>query len=539
MRRLPVNLISRLRIHQARLIHKKMSSNLRQRAVVSSFICTPPQTPTGLTFALFKRSEEIRTYPGKWAVCSGSIDATDTSPENAAKREILEETSLSDEDIFLLRRGKPFSLIDENLKTQWTIHPFAWQLKPHSKPIKLDWEHTEYQFIKPEELAKLDHVPQLEIGLRRVLVSPDLERSLSVLKNDHESGAQALAIKALELLVENVNGDELSNITSPLEFWKEIRWRAWHLAKNGRPSMGAAIEASMFRSLDAVRKKLDDPGLRLKDGSESDLRNLKKILETTLSERISTLQHTLSNLSDSFEKFIEKDQEDYEGGAPKTTNIVTLSASGTITAALSKLIRTHTKSGREIKLTILESRPKFEGVRVVNTLIKSFDSDPEIMKNFKVDIVSDASIATALEGAHFLLLGADKVLPDGSVSNKIGSLTAAIVAKKNPESKCKVLALYQSDKITDSSFEGGHLKIESNDPSELMESWPSKCTEDIVGAQKAGWQVGAKNRYFEWVPKALVDAHITERGLLSQDDIGRIGNEARVLEEELFQDLSS
>ncbi|KAH8650924.1 hypothetical protein BGZ60DRAFT_388569, partial [Tricladium varicosporioides] len=203
-----------------------MALNLRQRAVVSSFICTSPQSPQGLTFALFKR------------MCSGSIDATDKSPELAAKREILEETTLDDNDIFLLRKGKPFSLIDEGLKTEWTVHPFAWQLKEDAKPITFDWEHTEFHFIKPADIDAYDHVPQLEIGLNRVMVSPETERALAVLKNDHESGAHALAIKALELLLRMANGKELAALSKVDEIWKEIRWRAWHLAKNGRPSMG-------------------------------------------------------------------------------------------------------------------------------------------------------------------------------------------------------------------------------------------------------------------------------------------------------------
>lgn len=374
----------------------------------------------------------------------------------------------------------------------------------------------------------------------RVLVSPELETALSILRDDHESGAQLLARKALELLLENVNSVELSKIKSPDEFWREIRWIAWHLAKNGRPSMGSAVEASLFQSLDVARKSFELLGLKLKDGFETDLHSLKEILESALLERISTLQHSLSTLSNRFVDFIEKDQEGYEGGAPKTTNIITLSASGTITTSLSNLIRTHAKSGRRIKLTILESRPKFEGVKVVNKLLDSFNSDPEIMEILKVEIVSDASIATVLEDAHYLLLGADKVLSDGSVSNKIGSLVAAIVAKwkqSEQSSKCKVLALYQSDKITNSSSDGEHSKVENNDPGEVMESWPTNFTEETMDAKRIGWKVEVRNVYFEWVPGHLIDAHVSERGVLSLRDVRKIGNETWELEESLFKDL--
>ncbi|KIM94180.1 hypothetical protein OIDMADRAFT_172890 [Oidiodendron maius Zn] len=96
-----------------------MDTNLRQRAIVSSFICTSPQAPEGLTFALFKRSEKVNSYPSRWAVCSGSISCSNSSPESAAQREILEETTLSiPEDIYLLRYSKPFLFIDHKLRTE-------------------------------------------------------------------------------------------------------------------------------------------------------------------------------------------------------------------------------------------------------------------------------------------------------------------------------------------------------------------------------------------------------------------------------------
>lgn len=36
---------------------------LRKRSVVSSFICTVPDTEAGIRVALFKRSDKVRTYP--------------------------------------------------------------------------------------------------------------------------------------------------------------------------------------------------------------------------------------------------------------------------------------------------------------------------------------------------------------------------------------------------------------------------------------------------------------------------------------------
>ena len=48
---------------QFRFSQSRMASSLHQRAVVSSFICTSPLSSSGLTFALFKRSNDVSTYP--------------------------------------------------------------------------------------------------------------------------------------------------------------------------------------------------------------------------------------------------------------------------------------------------------------------------------------------------------------------------------------------------------------------------------------------------------------------------------------------
>ncbi|TVY21137.1 Ribose 1,5-bisphosphate isomerase [Lachnellula arida] len=521
-------LISFINVSHARRFHLSMASHLRQRAVVSSFICTPPESPSGFTFALFKRSQQVSTYAGKWAVCSGSIDPTDTSPEDAAKREILEETTLSDADIFLLRKGKPFSLVDEALKTEWTIHPFAWQLRDGAKPIKFDWEHTEYHFVKPEELDSMDHVPQLEIGLSRILVSSETEKDVAVLRDDHESGAKALALKALELLLKTVQSGELASLSTSKEFWEELRWRAWHLAKNGRPSMGAAIEAVLFRTLENIRHMF----LTSPEGIGGVLLPLfRSGTEAAIEATIEAKKQSLKGLAVQFAEFVESR---HANGA--VTKIVTLSSSGTITQSLATVVKRLALQNLSVKISVLESRPKFEGVTFVNTLLKSLDSQSGANTHLEVEIISDASVATVVTDADYLIFGGDKVIPNGDVSNKIGSLTAAVVAKTlNP--KCIVVALFETDKITGSGFDAGHLKVEYNDEAEVMDAWPTSAVVAFEKNQKQGYNVKVKNAYFEWVPAKYIDHYISEQGLLSRENIDQLGTESEELEKRIFGDL--
>jgi translation initiation factor 2B subunit (eIF-2B alpha/beta/delta family) len=442
----------------------------------------------------------------------------------------LEETTLSDADIFLLRRGKPFSLIDEGLKTEWTIHPFAWQLKEGAKPITFDWEHTEYHFAKPEELETMDHVPQLEVGMKRVLVSDETEKALAVLRDDHESGAQALALKALDLLSKAAQSKEFSGLETSREFWTSLRWRAWHLAKNGRPSMGPAIEAALFRTLEDVRTKLNISSPE----SIADVRlsTLKTTIESAISATIEAKKHSLEKLAKHFVEFVERDRDD----SRDSIKVVTLSSSGTITQSLALLVETLVRKGLNIKITVLESRPKFEGATFVNNLLRKFKDNTAVINKLKVEIVSDASIATVVTDADYFVFGGDKVLPNGDVSNKIGSFAAATaIGSLNPAGR--TVALFETDKITGSGFDAGHLKVEYNDEAELMDAWPTASVAGIKEKRMQGFQVEVKNAYFEWVPAGFIYRYISEQGILTKEDIEKLGAESEELEKRLFGDL--
>ena len=176
----------------------------------------------------------------------------------------------------------------------------------------------------------MDHVPQLEVGLSRVLVSPETEKDLAVLRDDHECGAKALALKALDLLLKAVQSKELASLSTSQEFWKELRWRAWHLAKNGRPSMGAAIEAALFRTLETIRRtSLNSPeGV---DGVRLGL--FRSITEAAIEATIEAKKQSLKGLAGQFAELVESC---HDNGA--VTKIVTLSSSGTITQSVARMV---------------------------------------------------------------------------------------------------------------------------------------------------------------------------------------------------------
>ena len=131
---------------------------LTGRAVTTSFLLN------GGKVLILKRSKEVRSYPGRWAGISGSIEKGE-SPNVSAIREIGEETGLHEEDLTLIRVGAPFKVVDG--KKVWEVHPFLFMAD--TRELVLDWEHDASRWILPNELARLDTVPELKKSLHSVI----------------------------------------------------------------------------------------------------------------------------------------------------------------------------------------------------------------------------------------------------------------------------------------------------------------------------------------------------------------------------------
>lgn len=191
----------------------------------------------------------IRDSRGLWAACSRTLKPNDHDPLALAWQELFEATGLTSNDLTLLHAGKPHRLLASDLSQRWTIHPFAFVLKPQARDIKLHWKHTEWRFVQPEEVETYETVPDLDITLWRTLTGPDTAEGLKELREDHSSGARSLATKAVRILLISVTGSDLDWSSNVESYWRGFRLVAWHLAVNGRPSMGAAIERAVLRAV--------------------------------------------------------------------------------------------------------------------------------------------------------------------------------------------------------------------------------------------------------------------------------------------------
>jgi len=113
---------------------------------------------------LGRRSTAVRSYRGAWGAISGYLEG---DPEQQARREIAEETGLTDEEVRLVRAGAPLAVLDEPAAVCWRVHPFLFEaLRP--EVVRIDWEHSEFAWLAPEEIGGLETVPKLAEALRAV-----------------------------------------------------------------------------------------------------------------------------------------------------------------------------------------------------------------------------------------------------------------------------------------------------------------------------------------------------------------------------------
>jgi translation initiation factor 2B subunit (eIF-2B alpha/beta/delta family) len=168
-------------------------------------------------------------------------------------------------------------------------------------------------------------------------------------------------------------------------------------------------------------------------------------------------------------------------------SVVTLSRSGTVLTAL-----------REAEPSVLlgESRPACEGPDVAATPAEA---------GLDVTPTTDAALASELAGYDAVLVGADAVLADGSVVNKVGTRGLALAAAREG---VPVYVVAAADKVRPDEEVHG----EAGDAAALYDGEAS---------------VAVSNPIFERTPADLVTGVLTEHGLLDAADVRAVAAEHR------------
>ena len=170
-------------------------------------------------------------------------------------------------------------------------------------------------------------------------------------------------------------------------------------------------------------------------------------------------------------------------------------ATGGIGTALGVIKTAHWK-GKRLRVLVDETRPLLQGARLTAWEL----AQEGIPHTLIVDAAAPSLIASGAVGA--VIVGADRIVANGDVANKIGTYGLALSCAANGVPFYVAAPVSTIDLATP---DGTAITIEQRDPDEVR---------SIVGARIASDETEALNPAFDVTPASLVAAIISERGLL-------------------------
>ena len=181
----------------------------------------------------------------------------------------------------------------------------------------------------------------------------------------------------------------------------------------------------------------------------------------------------------------------------------------------------------QIHLTILESRPRFDGADLATHLL---DEAGKINADSRLHIclAPDSAVATVVRSIDIVLLVAERIAADGDVYSRMGSHIVAICAKQTqPEAKVVVLA--DGDKIVPPNAVERSAERYSIDS--ITQSWNRWTKEEMKKFQD---KIEIVTDSVEWVPKNLIDVYVTESGPMDAEQVASFAEDMGTLESALF-----
>jgi 8-oxo-dGTP pyrophosphatase MutT (NUDIX family) len=139
---------------------------LERREVVTAFLRYRGE------ILLVRRSDRVGTYQGCWSAISGYLE--EPTPLAQAKREIREETGLTEKEARLVKEGEPLEIPAPELGCCWVVHPFLFDIADPEQ-IRLDWENLELRWVAPSRLKEYETVPKLREAYMAVTGQPSSE----------------------------------------------------------------------------------------------------------------------------------------------------------------------------------------------------------------------------------------------------------------------------------------------------------------------------------------------------------------------------
>lgn len=426
----------------------------------------------GADVLLLKRSDEVGSYPGQWGGVAGHAEG---DPAAAARREIREETGVDSGQVALVRAGEPFP-VDDPEHGRWVVHPYLFDCA--TRDVETDWETVEHDWTAPTDILHRETVPDLWTSYERV--APTVE----TVTDDTEHGSAYISLRALEVL-----RDRAAVLATGREA-ADDEWAALaNLARDihaARPSMQVVTNR-----VNRVMHEADDRADARRAGDVEEAAS--RVIEAALGADAAAARNAADRLDG--------------------VRVLTLSRSGTVLAAL--------RQANPAEVLIAESRPAREGVGVAEELAaESIRTET----GTDVTLLVDAAVAHVLatRDVDAVLVGADAVLADGRVVNKVGTRATALAAAREDVPTYAVAA---RDKIAPHA----EPNFEEDDPREVYDG--NDTGDSDAGDGDAGGNLSVLNPTFDATPPDLLVGVVTEDGLLDAEDVADVAAEMATLTE--------
>jgi len=244
---------------------------------------------------------------------------------------------------------------------------------------------------------------------------------------------------------------------------KELLYRInqWFLSNfNNLSELNSTCEllADRFRTFQSIKNYVQD---------------LKYLIEFNDAEKIVKYLNDFSNYQKELYDKVYNNLCHYLTDIKK---ILTHSNSQTVYEIISRILFEE----KDLIVTVSEGRPQFEGRTLVEKLIAH---------NVKTELITDAMIPNAVQNIDAALIGADIILANGNIVNKVGSLNLALACKHFNK---PLYVISDKSKITNkNNFE------QANHPS--TEIW--EVSNNLITIN---------NHYFEEIDRTLITKVITD-----------------------------
>ena len=297
----------------------------------------------------------------------------------------------------------------------------------------------------------------------------DLPKPVTVacqeLEDDRLRGAHDLARRAVTAMAESLNVIETETVTTA-ELIDLLRTSAASLARV-RPAISAIANAvaELFGRIAVTLDAKDEEG----EGDQSPVQWAREVTSTFLVELARALARTAQRVPEV---------------VSSESVVLTLSRSRTVLEGLD--------NARPQRVIVAESRPACEGRQAAEAFLAA---------GLTVELISDAALAGATAEASVVLVGADTILADGAVVNKMGTYGTALAAQA---ASVPVYVACETLKISPVHT----MLTELHRGSELWKDAPEG--------------VAVRNSYFELVQSDLITGIVTERGLLDATEATRV-----------------